>query len=116
MAEIEITRGEHYRDESPVKIEVVDRNGAAVNLTGASMVVTFEDKAGTTFSVDGVTSGNTWDSVASGKFHCCPGTTQTTLLTESIGADHGWFQTEITFSDGSIRDTQKGTLEVKEPV
>ena len=116
MAELEITRTEHYRDESPVKVQVVDRNGAAVDLTGASMVVTFEDVAGTAFSVNGVTTGNTWDAVATGKFHCCPGTTQTGHLVESKGVDHGWFQVQVTFSDGAIRYTDKGTLEVEEPV
>ena len=116
MPELTITRGNHYTDENPIKVEVIDKGGNAINLTGASMAVKFEDIRGTAFSVDGVTSGNAWDAVASGRFHCCPGTTQTTLLSESVGVDHGWFQVRVAFAGGGIEYMDRGTLEVKEPI
>ena len=116
MPVVRIFQGESYTDAHPLYVTVKDSDGVAIDLTGASVMGYIQPITGTALSMAGSTQGASLDSPTGGKFHLNMGSTQTELLVRSMGANMGWLQCEITFSDGAVRNTEKVSCEIDAPL
>lgn len=99
---IEVYRG----DSKTISIAIVDADGSAVDISGASAVFTARNRENDSTAI--IEKSLTITDAVNGKMRLDLTPTETTISTKSYPAD-----IELTLSDGSVRTIRKSTLKIR---